>query len=277
MAIEEWLADRDGRDTLSLGGKKVVNVLVRAPQFATYSSAREVAERADVNVSTVVRTAQQLGFAGWQELREELRAVYLGKVAAGNGTTTTEPTEATQLFRQDSANIAALATESNLAAIRAIAGAIKRSRRTLVITSGVGAAPAQVLGTLGTIYGHDIQLSFGHPTTQAIEVNSLGETDCLIVINVWRLTRTLRGLTRMGRERGATVCVLTDLRSSRLADDATHLIVSPIEGIDGSVSVTAMVAAVQAVLGELRDADSNHAAGLVQKVWNDLDLMDDRD
>lgn len=87
----------------------------------------------------------------------------------------------------------------------------------------------------------------------------------------------MRGLTRMGRERGATVCVLTDLRSSRLADDAAHLIVSPIEGIDGSVSVTAMVAAVQAVLGELRDPDSDRAAGVVQKVWNELDLMDNQD
>lgn len=135
MAIEEWLADRDGRDTLSLGGKKVVNVLVRAPQFASYASAREVAERAEVNVSTVVRTAQQLGFAGWQELREELRAIYLGAVGTRNGSTT-EPTEATQLFRQDSANIAALATDANLAAIRATAVAIKRSRRTLVVTSG---------------------------------------------------------------------------------------------------------------------------------------------
>ncbi|TSD49758.1 MurR/RpiR family transcriptional regulator [Rhodococcus sp. KBS0724] len=276
MAIEEWLADRDGRDTLSLGGKKVVNVLVRAPQFASYASAREVAERAEVNVSTVVRTAQQLGFAGWQELREELRAIYLGAVGTRNGSTT-EPTEATQLFRQDSANIAALATDANLAAIRATAVAIKRSRRTLVVTSGVGAAPAQVLGTLGAVYGLDIQVSSGHPTTQAIQVNSLGETDCLVVINVWRLTRTLRGLTRMGRERGATVCVLTDLRSSRLADDAAHLIVSPIEGIDGSVSVTAMVAAVQAVLGELRDPDSDRAAGVVQKVWNELDLMDNQD
>jgi DNA-binding MurR/RpiR family transcriptional regulator len=276
VAIEEWLADRDGRDTLSLGGKKVVNVLVRAPQFASYASAREVAERAEVNVSTVVRTAQQLGFAGWQELREELRAIYLGAVGTRNGSTT-EPTEATQLFRQDSANIAALATDANLAAIRATAVAIKRSRRTLVVTSGVGAAPAQVLGTLGAVYGLDIQVSSGHPTTQAIQVNSLGETDCLVVINVWRLTRTLRGLTRMGRERGATVCVLTDLRSSRLADDAAHLIVSPIEGIDGSVSVTAMVAAVQAVLGELRDPDSDRAAGVVQKVWNELDLMDNQD
>ncbi|MGH1554141.1 hypothetical protein ACRAWF_25925 [Streptomyces sp. L7] len=73
MTIEAWLTDRT-RGTLGPQAGRVVHVLARAPQFAGYSSAREVAERAGVNVSTVVRTAQQLGFDGWPQLREELRA-----------------------------------------------------------------------------------------------------------------------------------------------------------------------------------------------------------
>ncbi|WP_327391127.1 hypothetical protein OG728_37575 [Streptomyces microflavus] len=98
----------------------------------------------------------------------------------------------------------------------------------------------------------------------------------MIVLNVWRLTRALRGLTRMGRKSGATVCVLTDLRSSPLAEDAHHVIVTPVEGIQGTASLTAMVATVQAILGELTDAEAGRAAGRVQQAWNDLDLMDDQ-
>ncbi|MFI9060148.1 MurR/RpiR family transcriptional regulator [Streptomyces anulatus] len=118
------------------------------------------------------------------------------------------------LLRQDAANITALTTEENLRAIRATAEAIGSARRTVVIGSGSGAGPAHVLGHLGTIMGHDIQLALGSATTQAVQVTRLREGHCLIVLNVWRLTRALRGLTRMGRESGATVCVLTDLRSS---------------------------------------------------------------
>ncbi|MFA3839056.1 hypothetical protein [Streptomyces aureus] len=74
----------------------------------------------------------------------------------------------------------------------------------------------------------------------------------------------------------ATVCVLTDLRSSPLTEDADHVIVTPIEGVGGTVSLTAMVAATQAIIGELTDTETGRASGQVQQAWNDLDLMDDQ-
>jgi DNA-binding MurR/RpiR family transcriptional regulator len=83
VSIEAWLAGRTTRGALGPQAERVAHVLVRAPQFASYASAREVAERAGVNVPTVVRTAQQLGFDGWPQLREELRARYLASVSSG--------------------------------------------------------------------------------------------------------------------------------------------------------------------------------------------------
>ncbi|GAA0465587.1 MurR/RpiR family transcriptional regulator [Streptomyces olivaceiscleroticus] len=278
MSIEEWLAGRAGHSRLGTQAERVVHVLVRAPQFATYSSAREVAERAGVNVSTVVRTAQQLGFDGWTDLRQELRTCYLDSVAAGDlGPAPAPATDAAaRVLRQDAANVTALATEDNLQAIRATAQAIRTARRTVIVGSGSGAGPAHILGHLGTIMGYDIQLALGTATAQTVQIARLQEGDCLLAFNVWRLTRALRGLTRLGRERGATVCVLTDLRSSPLAEDADHLIVTPIEGIRGTVSLTAMVAVTQAILGELTDAGTSRASGQIQQAWNDLDLMDDQ-
>ncbi|WP_051830663.1 MurR/RpiR family transcriptional regulator [Streptomyces violens] len=276
MSIEEWLAGREGRDRLGTQAERVVHVLVRAPQFATYSSAREVAERAGVNVSTVVRTAQQLGFEGWTDLRQELRAHYLSSVVSGNPGPSGPPEAAARALHQDATNVTALATEENLQAIRATAQAIRTARRTVIVSSGSGAGPAHILGHLGTIMGYDIQLALGSATTQAVQITRLQEGDCLLVLNVWRLTRALRGLTRMGRERGATVSVLTDLRSSPLAEDADHMILTPIEGVRGTVSLTAMVAVTQAILGELTDTKTGRASGQVQQAWNDLDLMDDQ-
>ncbi|MEU6498467.1 MurR/RpiR family transcriptional regulator [Streptomyces californicus] len=276
MTIEAWLAGRKGYETLGPQAGQVVHVLLRAPQFASYSSAREVAERAGVNVSTVVRTAQQLDFDGWTDLRQELRAHYLDSMTSGDPAPHQATDAASRTLRQDAANITALTTAENLQAIRATAEAIRSARRTVVIGSGSGAGPAHVLGHLGTIMGHDIHLALGSTTTQTVQVTRLREGDCLIVLNVWRLTRALRGLTRMGRERGTTVCVLTDLHSSPLAEDAHHLVVTPTEGVQGTASLTAMVAAVQAILGELTDTESSRAAGQVQQAWNVLDLMDDQ-
>jgi DNA-binding MurR/RpiR family transcriptional regulator len=276
VTIEAWLAGRTNRGALGPQAERVVHVLVRAPQFASYSSAREVAERAGVNVSTVVRTAQQLGFEGWPQLREELRALFLATVSSEDISIDPAADPAAQSLRQDAGNITALATPDNLAAIRATAQAIKAARRTLIITSGSGAGPAHILSYLGTIAGHDIQLALGSSTGQAVQVARLEQGDCLITLNIWRLTRTLRGLTRIARERGAAVSVLTDLRSSPLAQDADHLIVTPIEGVHAGPSLTAMVAAVQAILSELMDEDAIRSSGRIQQMWQELDLMDDQ-
>jgi DNA-binding MurR/RpiR family transcriptional regulator len=276
MTTEAWLAGRVEGSVLGAQAERVVQVLSRTPQFAGYSSAREVAERAGVNVSTVIRTAQHLGFEGWPDLRRELRAIYLGSLGSDDaaGGSATDP--AARVIRQDAANLAALSTAENLAAIRATAEAIRTAGRTVVLTSGSGIGPAHVLVYLGSVLGYDIRLAAGSSTAQAVDVSRLAEGDCLVTLNVWRLTRTLRSLTRIGRSRGATVSVLTDLRSSPLVEDAHHVVLTPIEGVRAAPSLTAMVAAVQAILGELTDGAAARASGEVQRVWHDLDLMDDQ-
>lgn len=276
MTIEAWLTNRTRRKALGPQAERVAHILVRAPQFASYASARELAERAGVNVSTVVRTAQQLDYEGWPQLREELRARYLASVSSADVPLVLAPGDrAAQMLRQDASNVTALATPENLAAIRATAQAIRSARRTVIISSGTGAGPAHILSYLGTIGGHDIRLALGSATTQAVEVARLDEGDCLVTINIWRLTRTLRDLTRLARERGATVCVLTDLRASPLAEHADHLVVTPMEAVYPGPSLTGVVAAVQAILGELADHAAVRASGQIQQIWQNLDLMDD--
>ncbi|MGA4991346.1 MurR/RpiR family transcriptional regulator [Nonomuraea bangladeshensis] len=136
-------------------------------------------------------------------------------------------------------------------AIRATAQAIGAARRTVVIGCGGGSGPARVLGRRGLTLGHDVRLALGSTTAQAVQVSQLQAGDCLVVLHLWRPARGLCGLTRLGRERGATVCVLTDLRSSPLAEEAHHLIVTPVEGFRDGPSRAAMAEDVHAVLAEL--------------------------
>ena len=279
MSIEAWLGERTAGVGLGGQAERVVQTLARAPQMASYASAREVAERAGVNVSTVVRTAQQIGFDGWPDLRVSLRAAYLASSAAGESVAPATNDAAALMLHQDTANLAGVATTENIAAIRAIAAAIAAARRTVVIATGSGAGPAQILAYLASFRGYDIQTAVGPPTTQAVQVARLEPGDCLLVINVWRLTRAIRGLTRLGADQGAVVAVLTDLRSSPLAADAAHTVVTPIEGIDPAPSLTAMVAVVQAILAELSelaDPGRRGTAGRIEQAWNSLDLMDDQ-
>ncbi|WP_329537498.1 hypothetical protein OG568_54785 (plasmid) [Streptomyces sp. NBC_01450] len=79
-----------------------------------------------------------------------------------------------------------------------------------------------------------------------------------------------------GNNPAGTVSVLTDLGSSPLGEYADHLIVTSVEGIQAGPSLTAMVAAVQAVLSELTDDDAIRASRRVQQMRQELDLLDDQ-
>ncbi|MFC6929742.1 MurR/RpiR family transcriptional regulator [Actinomadura yumaensis] len=198
-ALTEWL-DAHRTSTPGLGPRagRVLRVLAREPHFASYASARAVAERAQVNTSTVVRTAQQLGFAGWPDLRTALRTQYLR--ALGH-TPSPEPIAPPSEQRhaelversvdrslgQDAANLAALAEPRSKAAIRALADAITTADRTLVIGTGTAAGPAHILAHLATNAGYAVDVAVGAPTVQLAQVLRLAPGDCLLAINVWRL------------------------------------------------------------------------------------------
>ena len=109
---------------------------------------------------------------------------------------------AATMLRQDATNLAAVSSADNTAAIQDVARTMKRARRTVILTTGSGTGPAQILQYLASIGGYDVQLAVGPATSQAVLVSQLNEGDCLVVLNVWRLTRALRGLTSSREEPG---------------------------------------------------------------------------
>lgn len=270
------LARRAQHVTLGSQGERVVQVMIQMPQFASYASARELAERAGANVSTVVRTAQQLEYNGWVDLREALRAEYLNSLVTATSERPISSDAAAKMLRQDATNLAAVSSAECTAIIQAVARAMKQARRTVVLATGSGAGPAQILSYLASIYGYDIQLAVGPATAQAVVVSQLDVGDCLIVLNVWRLTRALRGLTSLGRSQGATIAVLTDLHSSPLNADADHVVITPIEGVGAAPSLTAMVSVVHAILAELEESASKSSVGRIEQAWDKLGLMDEQ-
>ncbi|WP_018177101.1 MurR/RpiR family transcriptional regulator [Jongsikchunia kroppenstedtii] len=273
MDVGTWIAERRGNAASGTQAEKVLRTIATAPQFASYASGRELAERSAVNASTVVRTAQMLGFQGWPDFRHAIRAVYLESTSPSDVPSPVDTDAVSTMLRLDTTNVGALATAANIETIRTVAGVIKQSRRTVILTTGSGAGPAHVLGYLGRILGHDIRVADGSATSQTVEVSALGPGDCLVVISVWRLTRVLRELTRVGRQRGASVAVLTDLHSSPLAEDADHLITTPIEGHGALPSLTAMTAAAQAILAALFDSDGRQSARDIEKAWDAIGLL----
>lgn len=252
-----------------------MSVVSRQPEFASYASIGEIAARADIHPSSVTRVTQAFGFEGWPAFRRSVRAVYIGSAVSADRARRAEPTSvAERSVAHDVDNVDALRDAHTQRDIEAIGHALAASPRTVVIGSGLAAAPAAVLGHLGLLGGLDVRVCVGSATTQAAQIAHLGPEDCVIAINVWRVTTVLYSLMQAAQDRGVTVCLLTDVAASRLSHMATHVVVTQTGSVGAVPSVTAMTAVAQAITLVAAGPEQLSRARSVERTWDSLGLMD---
>ncbi|MEW5095510.1 MurR/RpiR family transcriptional regulator [Clavibacter michiganensis] len=80
--LADWLDELEPTKGHTPSHARIARVLLENQQLASYSEIAEIAQRAEVNASTVVRFAQALGFRGWPELQQELRMRYLATLTS---------------------------------------------------------------------------------------------------------------------------------------------------------------------------------------------------
>lgn len=271
------ILDTDG---LTKAQQRVVDTLRRHPRLIPFADTAEIARHAEVNNSTVVRTAQTLGYRGWPDLQRELRARYLTMISSEE-TLIEHGTSQSPLHRaleQDISNLRqAFDTnpqEDADAAISTLAGA----RRIIVLGMGSFAAPASMFAHLGKIIGYEITHEGRGGVHLASTMASLGSGDVLVNINLWRTQRQLHSAADAAKDCGARVLAITDIRSGPTAASADHVLIVPSEGISFFQSITATTSLIYGLLAGMEAANparSREALRRTQKLWNDLDIYSD--
>lgn len=278
QTVGQWLsglqaAGEAGR--LGKAGSRLIRLMSQEPHFASYATVGELAARAGLHASSVTRVAQALGFDGWPALRTELRELYIlspleVKPSRYDATATSGTAHAIEAIR-------VLDEPSAQDAIVRIAQAIQASGRTLVIGSGLAAVPGVVLSHLGVVAGIDIRVSMESPTAQLALVSNLSEGDCVVGINVWRMTRSLYEAMNAAKAQGVATCLVTDARGSRLVDVVDHLLYVPTATSEVTPSVTAMTLAAEMIIQRASGGGAVAHARTVEALWHRADLMDEHD
>lgn len=273
----DWLTSRAGDIALSQSQARVADVIRRNPQVASYADLGEIAARADVNPSTVVRTAQALGFSGWKDFQRELRARHLVRL-------TTEETlhehgaPASPLhdaLRHDIENLRATIDANSVATAEAAVAVLASAETILVVGLGSFAGPASVMAHLGSTMGYRIALENRAGVHLATAMNTLGPGDAVVIINMWRTQRHLLSAAEAAHAAGATIVAISDMKRGPLATVADHLLVVPSEGISFFQSVTAANSAVYGLLAGMEAAHperSREALRRTQQLWKELDI-----
>jgi DNA-binding MurR/RpiR family transcriptional regulator len=274
---QAWLGDALPDVPLTKSQSRVVEVIARNPQLSSYADIAEIAKRADVNSSTVVRAAQHLGYRGWPDLQRELRSRYLVMISTED--TLAEHGEHRSplhdALNHDIENLR-LTLDSNTAddAEAAIA-AMAAARSITVVGIGSFAGPASVMAHLGATMGYPISLENRGGVHLASSTNTLGKGDVLVIINMWRSVKQIILAAEAAKQAGATVIAISDMRRGRLAAAADHLLVVASEGISFFQSVTAANSLVYGLLAGMEAAHPERSRAAIrrtQQLWKDLDI-----
>lgn len=262
--IEAWLSELCSGKHLTEKSRSVVSALGRQPRIASYSGASHLAQLADVNVATVTRTAQALGFTGWPSLQRELRQRFLSSLSNVELSESHEDeswSKPISSLRQDRDGLSIALRDIDGKRIHDISTEIARANRTFIVTAGSYVAVAYALAHNAKLAGYPVEV-VGEGTALFNALARLEPGDMVFAIGFWRPYRDVITAARYARANGITVCVLTDSATGPLAHTADHVLIVTAEGVDFFPSLTIALALVQAVCVDLSsiDKDVTHAS-----------------
>jgi DNA-binding MurR/RpiR family transcriptional regulator len=272
-------------ERLSGKQRRVFEFLRTNPVAGAGVTIEQIGEQLDVSVSTVIRTAKELGYAGFGELKRDLRAAYLQTLdpleqARDRARSSIDTDVVIGQLQSDRRNLDELISAVDADEVVALARAMAGARRTLVVSTGSYAAVGHVLAHQCRFLGYDVLLEARGSSYLAHEVANLNAHDLMIVIGFWRDRLSLIRIASRAREKGVPVVAITDASSSRLARAASKVYAIPSESTAFYQSMVAPLAFVYAVVNAIWQLDrerSERVAAEAQSLYRHADpaLADD--
>jgi len=266
---------------LSKKRQRVAQFVVQNPQFASFASATQLAERAGVDPATVTRLAQALGFATFPLFQEEVRQSYLGTLKPfemmherrgqldGRGLV-----PATLL--QDIANVTAALDHVDEQALALLADRIAGGAQVLAVGTGASAGLATIVGYLLQFLGVSARAEVRGGLFLATELALLRAGDVVLGISFWRGARETVQSLEWARRQGIHTVALTDSGLSPLAGAADQVVLAPSEGTSFFQSMTAALSLVYCLVALVADRmpDERRAHhDRIEEVVHDLDTL----
>lgn len=202
----------------SASQRRLARQLAADVQSFAFSTAAEIARLCEVSEATVVRFAQELGFAGYPALQKEARRVLRAglkgpeRLRAAERGAVPGPLEA--VIAKERENIAALAEGFDAAALAAAARALRAARRVLVVGERATAPLALHLWFALDKLGLPVTRAQGSEAQDAL--GRMGPADAVVVIGFPRYLRSLLALLDFAAARRVRRIVVTDSPFSAL-------------------------------------------------------------
>lgn len=256
---------------LSRSQRELARLVLDNGLFVAFASAAELGEKAGVSAATVVRFCQTLGYEGYPELQAAVRAnlpTYVHKVQQmEQGRAVLDKDQvAVRVFELDTQNLNRTAESLNLERFSAAVAALGKASDILVVGAGLSAGPALYLAHSLKVMGLDVRAVLNGGIPLALELVRLKPTSLLVGISVWRYVAETVSAMERAQSIGATRIAITDSIVSPLAQRADYAFQVATDGAAHALSLTSMMALINAFIAALSFARPEETARALREV-----------
>lgn len=224
--------------------RAIADLIMSDPLLGALWGIEEMARRAQVSVGAVIRLARALGYGGFSELRDALRAACTARSGEPALNHLEPPTDVlgalAEVVRRDGEGLSWLMQAVDHAALEAASRMLVGADHRVILGRGVG-------HVMGTILAYHLTQA-GVPCIAAIpsdfssQVANLGPSDLLVVLSFAPYSRETVDAAAFARQNGIPVLAFSDRRDSPLAPHADLLLPVPSENLLFSFSLTSFAA-----------------------------------
>lgn len=271
------IGDLEGRiaeafDQLSPKQQTLARLILDNRYFASFASAAEIGEKVDASAATVVRLCQALGYQGLPDLQEAIRMElpsYLTAVERLERRLTVMPANGEipqRTFAVDAQNLSRTANALSETNYAAVIDLLLTARKVSVVAAGVAAAPALFLAYSLRVIGLDAHALLDGDVALGVNIAHLGVGDVVVGVSVWRYIRSTVEAVISAKANGARTVAITDSVVSPLARAADYAFEVATDGVAHSLSVTAMMTLINALVAGVSLKDPQRTSQALQRV-----------
>ena len=267
--------------TFSKGHKKISSVVLNDYDKIAYMTASRLGQYVGISESTVVRFADELGYAGYSEFQKAVQELVRTRLTPNQRIDITKQRIGMgdiidSVFESDTAKMKATYERLDRKAFYSTCDAILSAKRIYVMGARSTEPLAMILKYNLSLIFDNVSLIAPKSTAEVFEqMFTIGEGDLLIAFSFPRYSSKMVNAVKFAKQNGAAVAVVTDSANSPLAEYASYLITAQSDMASFMDSLVAPISIINAIIVEItsrREALIRDRFDRLEKIWDDYEV-----
>ena len=274
---------QEKQSTFSKGQKQISSFILAHYDKAAYMTAAKLGALVGVSESTVVRFANELGFAGYPELQHSLQEMIRSKL------TTIQRIEITN-DRIGESDLLEKVLNSDIDKIKHTLEEIDRTSFENAVDDLIAADMIYIIGmrsssSLASFMYHYLNLVFPHVrlvrTTSGSEIFEqllrINDKDAIVGISFPRYSKRIINALGYAKKQGAKVISITDSAASPIAANADDLLLAKSDMasfVDSLVAPLSIINALIVAIGRKKQDEIAETFGKLERIWDEYDVYE---